>query len=211
MASRRKIILFYRLLLLILSTIGISLELLEDGWGMLLYYTVQSNILVWGFLYATLWTWNQKRTQNFYRLKAGVTMAILITFVVYHILLSPSVSAEDFYTLKNLLVHYVVPLAFVADTLIWDQAGQYRLVDPWLWTLFPIYYLAFALVNGLVLKWPIPGAKHSPFAYFFLDVTEYGWTYVFQYAVFIFLAYLLVGYLLFVFKNKMGKKADKIV
>lgn len=27
----------YRFLLLILSTIGISLEILEDGWGMLLY------------------------------------------------------------------------------------------------------------------------------------------------------------------------------
>lgn len=210
MTARTKFILGYRLLLLILSTIGISLELLEDGWGMLLYYTVQSNILVWVFLYYTLWTWRNRRTQEFYRIKAGVTMAILITFVVYHVLLSPSVDPENFYTLKNLLVHYLVPLAFVLDTLVWDRARQYRLVDPWIWTSFPIFYLAFALLNGLVLKWPIPGADHSPFAYFFLDVTEYGWVYVLQYAAIIFVAYLLVGYLLFAFKNKIWQKSGKI-
>lgn len=97
-----------------------------------------------------------------------------------------------------------------AAALVWDRARQYRLVDPWIWTLFPIYYLAFGLLNGLVLKWPIPGADHSPFAYFFLDVTEYGWPYVLQYAAIIFVAYLLVGYLLFAFKNKIWQKSGKI-
>lgn len=201
----------YRFLVLLLSTIGISLEILGDGWGMLLYYTLQSNILVWLFLYYMLWTRSQKRTRGFYRIKAGVTMAILITFVVYHVLLAPTTGPENFYPLKNLLVHYLVPLAFVVDTLLWDPPRQYRLFDPWLWTFFPVYYLGLALFNGLVLKWPIPGAKHSPFAYYFLDVHEYGPIYVAQHAAVIFVTYLLVGYLLWIFKQKRWKNSRKLV
>ena len=58
----------------------------------------------------------------------------------------------------------------------------------------PLIYLAFALFNGLVIKWPIPGAKDSPFAYFFLNIPKYGWLYVLQWSLKIFIGYLLAGY-----------------
>ncbi len=61
-----------------------------------------------------------------------------------------------------------------------DKAKQYRKLDPFFWTLIPLAYMLFALLNGLVLKWPIPGAKDSPFAYFFINVNKYGWAFVGQ-------------------------------
>ena len=51
---------------------------------------------------------------------------------------------------------------FFFDTLVIDKAKQYRKLDPFLWTLIPLAYMLFALLNGLVLKWPIPGAKIVP-------------------------------------------------
>lgn len=43
--------LIYRLCLGILGLIGVSMQIYQDGWGMLLYYTVLSNILVFSFLF----------------------------------------------------------------------------------------------------------------------------------------------------------------
>ena len=89
-------------------------------------------------------------------------MAIMITFVIYHFMLAPLATPEKFYRLENFLCHYIVPLMFFFDTLVIDKAKQYRKLDPFLWTLIPLAYMLFALLNGLVLKWPIPGAKDSP-------------------------------------------------
>ena len=41
---------FYRILLALCGLVGISIQIHDDGWGMLLYYTVLSNILVFSSL-----------------------------------------------------------------------------------------------------------------------------------------------------------------
>lgn len=188
--------LFYsRCLLALLAIIGTTLEILKYGIGMLLYYTVQSNLLV--ALFSTYMVYAMYRKQDlqhrgFLRLKAAVTMSIMITCVIYHLMLAPL--ATDFWRVENLLCHYIVPLYFLLDTLLIDRKKQYRWFDPIWWTALPVAYLAFALFNGLVIQLPIPDAKDSPFAYFFLNVPKYGWAYVLTYATKIFLAYLLAGY-----------------
>ena len=96
---------------------------------------------------------------------------------------------------------------FFFDTLVIDKAKQYRKLDPFLWSLIPLAYMLFALLNGLVLKWPIPGAKDSPFAYFFINVNKYGWAFVGKWVVIIFIAYLLAGYVLYGIKNIKRKSA----
>ena len=126
-------------------------------------------------------------------------MSIMITFVIYHVMLAPL--ATDFWRVENMLCHYITPLYFFFDTLLVDRQWQYQLLDPLRWTALPLLYMAFALLNGLVLKWPIPDAKDSPFAYYFLNVHKYGWSYVLTHAVVIFLVYLLAGYLLYVIKS----------
>lgn len=195
--------LFYsRCLLALLAIIGTTLEILKYGIGMLLYYTVQSNLLV--VLFSTYVVYAMYRKQDlqhrgFLRLKAAVTMSIMITCVIYHFMLAPL--ATDFWRVENLLCHYIVPLYFLLDTLLIDRKKQYKWFDPIWWTALPVAYLAFALFNGLVIQLPIPDAKDSPFAYFFLNVPKYGWTYVLTYATKIFLAYLLAGYGLLLVKS----------
>lgn len=196
-------ILFYsRILLAFLAILGTMLEINKSGIGMLMYYTVQSNLLVSVFsvymVYAMAKGHHLQGT-NFLRLKAAVTMSIMITCVVYHVMLAPL--AEHFWRLENLLCHYIVPIYFLLDTLLADRQKQYRWFDPIWWTILPILYVIFGLINGFFLKIPIPDAKDSPFAYFFLNVPKYGWGYVLTYAAIIFVGYMLFGYCLFGVKS----------
>lgn len=191
-------ILFYsRCLLAILAITGTALEIIKYGIGMLMYYTVQSNLLVSLFaiymVYA-MYKGHVLQSAKFLRIKAAVTMSIMITCVVYHFMLAPL--AEDFWRVENLLCHYIVPIYFLLDTLLVDRQQQYKWFDPIWWTLLPVLYMIFGLVNGLVIKIPIPDAKDSPFAYFFLNVPKYGWAYVLAYAGTIFVAYLFSGFIL---------------
>ncbi|HFU4011093.1 TPA: Pr6Pr family membrane protein [Streptococcus suis] len=200
--------LFYsRCLLAALAIAGTALEIIKYGIGMLMYYTVQSNLLVSVFavymVYA-MYKGLDLQSAKFLRLKAAVTMSILITCVVYHFMLAPL--ADDFWRLENLLCHYIVPLYFLLDTLLVDRQRQYKWFDPIWWTALPLFYMVFGLINGFFIKIPIPDAKDSPFAYFFLNVPKYGWPYVLTYAGTIFVAYLLVGFFLFFVKSWRAKR-----
>ncbi|HFI0578920.1 TPA: Pr6Pr family membrane protein [Streptococcus suis] len=190
--------LFYsRCLLAALAITGTALEIIKYGIGMLMYYTVQSNLLVSVFAVYTVYAMTKGadlQTSKFLRLKAAVTMSIMITCVVYHFMLAPI--ADDFWRVENMLCHYIVPVYFLLDTLLVDQQGQYKWFDPIWWTILPVLYMIFGLVNGLFIKIPIPDAKDSPFAYFFLNVPKYGWAYVLTYAGTIFVAYLMCGFIL---------------
>ncbi|HFI0254150.1 TPA: Pr6Pr family membrane protein [Streptococcus suis] len=190
--------LFYsRCLLTVLAITGTALEIIKYGIGMLMYYTVLSNLLVSVFavymVYA-MYKGLDLQTAKFLRIKAAVTMSIMITCVVYHFMLAPI--ADDFWRVENMLCHYIVPVYFLLDTLLVDQQGQYKGFDPIWWTILPVLYMVFGLVNGLFIKIPIPDAKDSPFAYFFLNVPKYGWAYVLTYAGTIFVAYLMCGFIL---------------
>lgn len=191
-------LLFYsRCLLAALAITGTVLEILKYGIGMLMYYTVLSNLLVSVFAVYMVYAMHKGhdlQSAKFLRIKAAVTMSIMITCVVYHLMLAPL--ADDFWRVENMLCHYIVPLYFLLDTLLVDRQQQYKWFDPIWWTLLPVLYMIFGLVNGLFIKIPIPDAKDSPFAYFFLNVPKYGWPYVLTYAGTIFVAYLVFGFVL---------------
>ncbi|MGT2846665.1 Pr6Pr family membrane protein [Streptococcus massiliensis] len=208
----RKFIFAYRILLFLLAFVGVYLEISKYGWGMLMYYTVLSNLLVLLFMgylvYLMAHTEDAWKSPKLLRVKGGVTMCIMITCVVYHFMLAPI--ATDFYRLENFLCHYIVPLAFLLDTLIFDRARQYRWFDPISWTSVPLVYMVFALFNGFVTKIPIPDAKDNPFPYFFLNVNKYGWGYVIKMCLIIFVAYLVGGYIFYAIKSiTFAKKYKK--
>ena len=211
MMLRNKTIIFYsRALLFIAAFLGVYLEITKHGgFGMLLYYTVLSNLLVTLFTAYLLLKMrgddNSWQNPGILRLKGGVTMSIMITCVIYHFMLAPI--ATDFYRVENFLCHYIVPLWFLVDTLLFDKNRQYKWFDPIVWTVLPLLYMGFAILNGLVLKMNIPNAKDNPFPYFFLNANKYGWGFVFRWAAIIFVAYMVSGYLFYLVKSiKKSKK-----
>ena len=203
MKQNYKFIFYSRVLLFLAAFTGVYLEITKrGGFGMLLYYTVLSNLLVTLFtaylLYVMRRSGENWQSRHLLRLKGGVTMSIMITCVIYHFMLAPI--ATDFYRLENFLCHYIVPLWFLADTLLFDKQGQYKIWDPVLWTILPLIYMLFALFNGLVLKLPVPNSKVSPFPYFFLDVAK-GWDVVIKWCLTIFVAYMVAGFIFYLIKQ----------
>lgn len=210
MTAWNKIIFFSRAFMFLAAFTGIYLEITKHGgFGMLLYYTVLSNLLVMIFTGYLLWKMRREgdywQSSSLLRLKGGITMSIMITCVIYHFMLAPLTT--DFYRLENFLCHYIVPLWFLADTIIFDKSRQYKWFDPIVWTVLPLLYMGFAILNGFVLKMDVPNAKDSPFPYFFLNANKYGWGFVFRWAAIIFVAYMVSGYLFYLVKNiKTSKK-----
>ncbi|KXT77934.1 hypothetical protein STRDD11_02494 [Streptococcus sp. DD11] len=208
----RRFIFAYRIFLFLLAFLGIYLEIAKYGWGMLMYYTILSNLLVLLFTAYLIYLMTRAdeawKAPKILRIKGGVTMAIMITCVVYHLLLAPI--AKDFYRLENFLCHYIVPLMFLFDTLLVDKSRQYRWFDPIAWTSLPLIYMIFSLFNGFVLKIDIPGAKDNPFPYFFLNVFKYGWPYVIRMSLIIFAAYLVFGFVFYGIKSvRLGKNRER--
>ena len=210
MTAWNKIIFFSRTFMFLAAFTGIYLEITKHGgFGMLLYYTVLSNLLVMIFTGYLLWKMRREgdywQSSSLLRLKGGITMSIMITCVIYHFMLAPL--TKDFYRLENFLCHYIVPLWFLVDTIIFDKSRQYKWFDPIVWTVLPLLYMGFAILNGFVLKMDVPNAKDSPFPYFFLNANKYGWGFVFRWAAIIFVAYMVSGYLFYLVKNiKKSKK-----
>ncbi|OFN81019.1 Pr6Pr family membrane protein [Streptococcus sp. HMSC061D10] len=210
MTAWNKIIFFSRAFMFLAAFTGVYLEITKHGgFGMLLYYTVLSNLLVMIFTGYLLWKMRREgdhwQSSSLLRLKGGITMSIMITCVIYHFMLAPL--TKDFYRLENFLCHYIVPLWFLVDTIIFDKSRQYKWFDPIVWTVLPLLYMGFAILNGFVLKMDVPNAKDSPFPYFFLNANKYGWGFVFRWAANIFVAYMVSGYLFYLVKNiKKSKK-----
>ena len=209
MSKHYKLVFYSRIFLFLAAFTGVYLEIAKHGgFGMLLYYTVLSNLLVAIFTLYLLKVMSRLgenwQRSSLLRLKGGVTMSIMITCVIYHFLLAPI--ATNFYTLENFLCHYIVPLWFLADTLLFDKQGQYKIWDPVVWTILPLLYMMFALFNGLVLKLDIPNSKVSPFPYFFLNVNK-GWDVVFKWCLIIFVAYMVAGFIFYFIKQIKRKSS----
>lgn len=207
----KNLILTSRILLFGAGILGVALQLIKNGgFGMLLYYTVLSNILTTafaGYLVYLMITKKDYTSQNLLRLKGGVVMSIMITFVIYHFMLRPFIFPENFYRIENFLCHYIVPLWFFFDTLVFDKRNQYKKFDPIYWAAAPLIYTILALFNGLVTKIAIPGSPDSPFAYFFLNVPKQGWTQTLISIATISTSYIILGYVFFaIMKIRLKRK-----
>ena len=163
------------MLLFLAAFTGVYLEITKHGgFGMLLYYTVLSNLLVTiftGYLLRVMSRSGENwQSPTLLRLKGW-------RYHEYHDYLCdlPFYACSD---RDRLLPCGKFPLPLyrstlvLADTLFFDKRGQYKIWDPVLWTILPLVYMIFALFNGLVLKLNIPNSKDNPFPYFFLNVNK---------------------------------------
>ncbi|MGC4807537.1 Pr6Pr family membrane protein [Micromonospora sp. DT233] len=163
--------------------------------GLLPYFTIQSNIAV-GLLagYAARQAW-RGRPDPPSAVKGAVVLYITITGVVYHLVLanpaSPFAAAQPDRALGealgNQFLHTVVPLLAVADWALFDPRGRLRPRHAAWWLAFPLAYLGFALLRGLVVhEYPYP----------FVDAGELGYDGVALTSLLFASAFWLLGLLL---------------
>lgn len=204
-----RLLIIFRLFIVGMAGFGLYLQIFPDYWFRLTYYTLLSNIIAFVFylyLLVKMITSPVESLENerLMRLKAGMTVAVLLTFLVYVALLAPIAKPEDFYHWKNYTLHYIVPISTTVDWLLFDKKGCYKRIDPMLWTIVPILYTVGSLIKGYIFRIPIPMQEHSPYPYFFLNVDKYGWDGFFKYFFGILVCYMVLGFTMYLIKR--GRK-----
>ncbi|NED58838.1 hypothetical protein G3I24_49145 [Micromonospora aurantiaca] len=165
--------------------------------GLLPYFTIQSNLAVGVLAGYGAWCALRDRPEPPSVLKGAVTLYITITGTVYHLVLanpaSPFAMAQpdrqpgEWW--GNQLLHTVVPLLAVADWALFDRRGRLRPRYAAWWLAFPVGYLVFALVRGLIVgSYPYPFIDAGELGYDGVAVSAVGFA-----AVFWLLGLLFVG------------------
>jgi hypothetical protein len=129
--------------------------------------------------------------------RGAAVAAMAIVGIVYGILLRN----EDLGTLLpwvNVVVHYVMPVVVVADWLYAPPASRLYLRQTVYWLIYPLLFLIYTLVRGAIVNW---------YPYPFLNPAKVGgYGAVALYAIAIFIAFLIVGWLLVAIGNAQKRK-----
>lgn len=131
------------------------------------YFTIQTNVLV-----ALWWTLavlpGSGRIQEWASrpvVRGALTVYISITFIAYAVLLANTWNPQGWEWVRSTTTHYVIPLAFVLDWLLFGPHGLTRWGFIRFWLIYPLAYFAFAMLNG---------ALTGNFLYSFFDITALG-------------------------------------
>lgn len=142
--------------------------------GLLPYFTIQSNVAYGLFAGYAVWRARRGEVEPSPLVKGAVTLYVTITGTVYHLVLANPASPfamvqpdRDLVgALGNQLLHTVVPLLAVVDWAVFDTRGRYRWRYALYWLAFPLAYLAFALLRGLVVhRYPYPFINAAELGY----------------------------------------------
>ncbi len=100
-------------------------------------------------------------------LLGGVTLSILLVRIISGLLLRGLVELNGGVRVADVLLHQATPILAASFWLACVPKGTLHRRDPFLWALFPLAYLAFALIGGeLDGMYPYP----------FINVALLGWT-----------------------------------
>jgi hypothetical protein len=187
---RRRLAILLRLAVVLSVAAGIVLTALGPATvsGLLPYFTIQSNLAVGAFAGYAAWRSAHDRPEPPSALKGAVTLYIAITGTVYHLVLanpaSPFAMVQPHRQLGewwgNQFLHTIVPLLAIADWALFDRRGRLRPRYAAWWLAFPLAYLGFALVRGLIVhRYPYPFIDAGTLGYAGVGVSSVGFAFAF--------------------------------
>jgi hypothetical protein len=185
----------------------------------LAFYTMQSNILaiiLFGMLAVRtaggLRECIKGEAGYFARFEMVVTINILLTFVVYWVLLAPTLFTivEEFslWTFDNLAVHAITPLLCLADYVLFTQPRHLKYRDIYCVCIFPLAYLIGSSIAGLlgyVYFISLSDGLPVRFPYFFYDFDRIGLT-ALAYIGALIVFFLIIGHVFYALDRKRGKQ-----
>lgn len=140
------------------------------------------------------------------QIKGAVVMAITVTGLIYHFMLSQYFYMQDSTVFSNTLVHYVVPILSFFDWILFDDKGNYKHYSPFLWVLFPNGYFVYVLISVAC------GASlgiDSRFPYPFIDIDILGAGRVALNVIVLNILFILLGYVFVIIDMGMKKLSAK--
>lgn len=122
------------------------------------FFTIQSNILAIGALFALVLVPRARRTALFDGARGAVVLYIAITGVVFALLLAGL--QEDLQTTipwVDFVVHKLMPVVLVADWLIDPSRHKLPRWTVLAWLAYPLAWFTYTLVRGEIVDWyPLP-------------------------------------------------------
>ena len=139
------------------------------------YFTVEANTLsVISLVVSAFAVALGHRSARLDYLRGAVALFMTTTIIIFIVLLSGYPASElTAVPWDNTVLHYIMPIAIIADWLFATrvQAIPYR--KALLWLLFPLAYLLYSLVRGPIADWyPYPFMDASKSGYGVVVVTS---------------------------------------
>ncbi len=200
-----KSLFIFRVVLCILSWTSILLmvipSIISFNFYIFCYYTFQTNL--WVLLWITIAVIYSKREKKPFILssvvRGAITVYITITFLVFVTLLQLFYFPTDpLWVTSNILAHYVVPIMFVFDWWMTEREVKYESKYALYWLSYPLIYLAYSLVQGLLTGF---------YPYYFIDLGVLG-PFIAISATTLALLFYLMGRLYIFLNGKLYKKQN---
>ncbi len=122
----------------------------QGSWGMLRYFTIQSNLLVAALALAefALVALGRKPGRRFAVARGFGLVAISLTGAAYALFLARAWHPTGMTAVGDRLAHYLSPLLALLTWAGFSENGLLRLRDAALWLAYPGAYLAWSQING---------------------------------------------------------------
>jgi hypothetical protein len=152
------------------------------------FFTILTNLLVALTLTLSLLPSKRAWVRFFSRaaVQTGVAVYIAVVGAIYSLLLRHIWSPVGLQKLADVLLHDVVPLAYVLYWLIFVPKAELRWRHAFLWLSYPLVYMVYTLLHGAVSGW---------YPYPFVDVAILGFPRALGNAGLILLLFLALGLL----------------
>ena len=131
------------------------------------YFTILTNILVALALAAPAFAPDSRlgRWTRSEGVRAALAMYIAVVGLTYHFLLANVWNPQGLNYLANVTLHYVMPVVFVLDWVLFTPKGRLRWIDPAKWLAFPLIYGVWVTIYGLISGW---------YPYWFVNISDLG-------------------------------------
>ncbi len=161
------------------------------------YFTIQANVLVVLMLiaYALRPKIEEWTVHPFER--SAIASYIAVVALVYLALLRDLWAPQGAQWLADVLLHYIMPLGYLAFWLFVMRKAGLRWYDPLLWLIYPVFYLGFVLVHGRFTGF---------YPYPFIDVSKVGYGKMALNALGIAAAFLTAGYVVLIVSRLLAKR-----
>ena len=190
------------------ACLGLFDDYKNMSWTFYVYFTNLSNFFCLVIMFAELVQTARKKENSFVTtlpaLKFIAMLGILLTFFVFNIMLAGGRDIQMNLQVKSILFHVVLPIMYVADWVMFYEHRKTKWYYPLLSTAFPIVYLLFVYARAAILGFD--SENYFLYPYFFLDLDKQGIGGVAIWFGILFVAFVVVGYILFVIDWLIGKR-----
>jgi hypothetical protein len=165
------------------SEINQSLPVAERIIRYFSFFTILSNLIV-AITTTAIAVFPDNKFFSKPTVQAAVATYISIVGIVYSLFLRSVWNPQGWQAIADHTLHDVVPLAFVIYWIIAAPKSGISWLDPLKWLVYPAAYIIYSLSRGAFVDW---------YPYWFVDVTQLGYSVALTNTVLVLIAFVLIG------------------